>query len=182
MDLMIANMQWVNWIFPKTLRIQTANLPGKPMEYENWMFGDKDGVSRDHALDFAKEQVRNRKRNLEIQADKDRTWICRHTKDLGYCFHAFFLIRQTRTSTGISNMIMITITNGIMSIMTEDGHMGTEIVFWYLFAFICSLSWLHVSFSCTGFFHQLIICIQLFMNEFFQFLSDPSPIIGNPCR
>ena len=54
-------------------RIQTANLPGKPMEYENWMFGDKDGVSRDHALDFAKEQVRNRKRNLEIQADKDRT-------------------------------------------------------------------------------------------------------------
>ena len=54
-------------------RIQTANLPGKPMEYENWMFGDKDGVSMDHALDFAKEQVRNRKRNLEIQADKDRT-------------------------------------------------------------------------------------------------------------
>ena len=91
MDLMMANMQWVNWIFPKTLRIQTANLPGKPMEYENWMFGDKDGVSRDHALDFAKEQVRNRKRNLKIQADKDRTWICRHTKDLGYCFHAFSL-------------------------------------------------------------------------------------------
>ena len=54
-------------------RIQTANLPGKPMEFENWMFGDKDGVSMDHALDFAKEQVRNRKRNLEIQADK-RSW------------------------------------------------------------------------------------------------------------
>ena len=60
--------------FQKLLeRIQTANLPGKLMEYENWMFGDKDGVSMDHALDFAKEQVRNRKRNLEIQADKDRT-------------------------------------------------------------------------------------------------------------
>ena len=45
------------------------------MEFENWMFGDKGGVSMDHALDFAKEQVRNQKRNLEIQADKDRTRI-----------------------------------------------------------------------------------------------------------
>ena len=54
-------------------RIQTANLPGKPMEFENWMFGDKGGVSMNHALNFAKEQVRNRKRSLEIQADKDRT-------------------------------------------------------------------------------------------------------------
>ena len=151
------------------------------MEFENWMFDDKGGVSMNHALDFAKEQVRNWERNLEIQADKDRTWICRHTKDLGYRFHAFFLHpRQTRTSTGISNTIMITITNGIMSIMTEYGHMGTEIVFWYLFAFICSLSWLHISISWTGFFHQLITCIQLLMNLFFQFLSDPSPIIGNP--
>jgi len=46
---------------------------GKPMEFENWMFGDKDGVSMDHALDFAKEQ-----------ADKDFRWNFQYDYNYDY--------------------------------------------------------------------------------------------------